>query len=803
MLQWMGGSRRKVATKQYFEQRKRQQQNMQMTGSENCFDGPGISGQNLKEHRSLDVLNLLNLSTSSQQCNPFCPKGKHLRFFLRGSFLAGVCLQASKARFVKRSVPDHQNTAFNGPPSQGKTLTDQYSEFSVLDLLSDDEPNATAEKCPTCEDHVSFSLEGLGKVGTETPVHSPEQQARIPFSYSPWQKDGRKSKLKKLNLALNDIELEVDMYNTAFAKLLRTDELSDNLDTMMQDIKGSPICSSDFPFNKARRSLVIVGNEKHFYDNNKKSSSSFSEEYFYKTKNSDEDLWNACSDFLDENFDNEMGYNTSGKKIFQLGSKSPELSKSGAYKMENYAFEDLLPKKRSSAIAMKEIDTGEPQSSFSKDRLENDFDFYLASRARLDGNFKAQNSNPEDVRDNSSLLSEESTSCTAGRGESTARSPSGILTGENRRKHRNAFASSRNKRRSMPNSSKQIPSHYASSILQEELGDRSWQFEEINPSVAASFSLDLEAGFAVFESKNRIEDPFSIFTTPELSNKANLSFGGFKNAAPVADSPPCSFTSEKFAFDCSTTFPNIGSWPTSPSLSPDFQFKGKSENVGGFHCETSSTDMSVQGSVSKSKRQVKLQKDTHKNFEQQENIFMGDNELSMEKKIAEGAPSSKNHAHECEGTEDTNLMATECLVSADSSSHVEEISSLLKKPDKQESKVDKRKSNCDDEAPLKCKSTNEEMKLWLPQERNTTGGKHTKDKISLSGQVMFEGYVFQLLRVQKTRMDGNGFRRRELVKRTKEEGWDERAFMSCRLKELEIIDQQICKLYVYCGSLNL
>jgi len=34
------------------------------------------------------------------------------------------------------------------------------SEFSVIDLVCDDEPNATAEKCPTCEDHVSFSLEG-------------------------------------------------------------------------------------------------------------------------------------------------------------------------------------------------------------------------------------------------------------------------------------------------------------------------------------------------------------------------------------------------------------------------------------------------------------------------------------------------------------------------------------------------------------------------------------------------------------------------------------------------------------------
>lgn len=157
-------------------------------------------------------------------------------------------------------------------------------------------------------------------------------------------------------------------------------------------------------------------------------------------------------------------------------------------------------------------------------------------------------------------------------------------------KKKNAFASTRNKYstkdekcRSMPNSSKQMPSHYSNSTLQEELGaHNSWQFEERNPSVdkssvAAPFCLDLEADFAVFGSKNKIVDPFSVFTTPELSNKvkASPSSGGFKKAAPLADSPPCSFTSEKFAFDSSIAFPNVGSWPTSPRLSPDFQTKGK------------------------------------------------------------------------------------------------------------------------------------------------------------------------------------------------------------------------------------
>ncbi|XP_027931807.1 uncharacterized protein LOC114187693 isoform X2 [Vigna unguiculata] len=500
---------------------------------------------------------------------------------------------------------------------------------------------------------------------------------------------------------------------------------------MVQDIKVSPISSSDFPFNKLRRSSAIVGNGNHFYDIDNRNGSADREEFFYKTENSDGDLWNV---FLDETFDNEMGYDTSCKKTFQMGSKSPELLKSGTYKMENYAFEGLLPKKwSSSAVTKKQTDMGEPRSSFSKDELEEDFDFYVASRSRLDGNFNAQNFIPEDVRDNSSLLSEESSSCAAVRGESTAHSPAIILTGENRRKHRNAFASPRKHRnafsssrnrsstkdekyRSMPNSSKRVPSQFSNSILQEELGSRnSWHFEERNPSldkssVAASFCLDLETDFAVFGSKNRIEDPFSVFNTLELSDKASPSFSGFNKTAPRPDSPPCSFTSQKLAFDCSAAFPTVDSWPTSPSLSPDFHFKGKSEDAGGFHCATSSTDMSGQGSVSKSEKQVKLQKDRRKNFDQ-ENVFMGDNELLSEKKLAEDAPSFKNHEQECEGTEDTNpkASATECLVTADSSGHVEEISSLLKKPDKEESQVDKRKSNCEAETPLRCKTSNEGM----------------------------------------------------------------------------------------------
>ncbi|MED6121493.1 hypothetical protein PIB30_030680 [Stylosanthes scabra] len=349
-------------------------------------------------------------------------------------------------------------------------------------------------------------------------------------------------------------------------------------------------------------------------------------------------------------------------------------------------------------------------------------------------------------------------------GEAIKLSSSRLGAEENRRNHKDAFASTRNKfstkeekRCSMSNPSKRKSSDYSSSILQEDLSAHNiWQFEERcvsvdRSSVATSFCQDLEENFAAFGSKNKTEDPFNIFTNPELQNKASASSGGFKRAA-LADSPPRSFTSDKFAFPCSKAFPDAGSWPMSSSLYPDFQFKGKAQDAGGFHRETSSTDISAEGSASKGERKVKQQKHKFKTFEQGEDIFMGDNELSSDKKMERDASNSNSHTQECEGTEETNPKTIECLEKTDDSpNHVEEISSSMKKANKHEIQVEKRESNCDAENPLKYEITEEEMKNWCHRGgiNITVSGKHSNEHGTLSGQVMFETCVFQLLCVQK------------------------------------------------------
>ncbi|KAI9095062.1 hypothetical protein K1719_026526 [Acacia pycnantha] len=87
---------------------------------------------------------------------------------------------------------------------------------------------------------------------------------------------------------------------------------------------------------------------------------------------------------------------------------------------------------------------------------------------------------------------------------------------------------------------------------------------------------------------------------------------------------------------------------------------------------------------------------------------------------------------------------------------MEEISSLsMKKLDKNETKVDNTKNNCDAETPLVCKIANEDMDNWQPQERSMVARKNKKEPNNFTGQVTFESCVFQLLCIQKVLKAGS------------------------------------------------
>ncbi|XP_054798531.1 uncharacterized protein LOC129303320 isoform X3 [Prosopis cineraria] len=793
MLQWMGGSRRKVTTsrkstqkrqKQYFEQRKRQQQNLQIMGSESSSDVLGISGQYLKEHRSLDILNLLNLSTNAQECYSPCVKDAEVNVSTMPSNILknqptvftsmdthlessrieeaivgeplGCQIDASQEK-VLVCAPNYQNGGLNRIPctsTNSKTMNDEYVGLSVIDLLYDDGPKIIVEEHPTFEDHVAFSLEGLGKVGAETPPHSPQQPNRISYGFSQLLKDEKKKKWSKaINHELEDLELEVDL--------------------MMKDINGASISNfSNLPYNKGKQGLVASQDYNHFNDQANKNGSFISQEFFCTSEIKD-DIWNApSSSFSDEKFDNEREYDTSWKKkTFQRGTSSPASLKSGVCKAR-YAFDSHLPKKRSLAAAFDGFDTIELPATYSKCQSENDYDFFVASGAsrccRSDANFHVQSLVPEDVRDNSSLLSEESCSSTAVRSEAITYSPSRLATGETSEEHKYTFGSAGNERRSnegkcrsTSNLSKQRPSHYSNSILEEDICVHSgWQFEKryspVNMNSGdSSFCQNLGAKFAALGSNNGNEDPFGIFSIPESRKKASSSFSGLKSGAHACDSPPCCFTSAKFAFGESHVFSDVPSWSAGPDFPPKYQLKGNLKNVFSFHCGTPSPDLH-ENSVRDEDVELKMQQDCHGNSEIKKEIFLGKNRYFSEKERAGVTSTSNNHTQDCGVEKDPNLLITQSLETTKSLGHVEEMSSsLIKKPDKIETEVDNTKHNCDAETPLKYKIANEEKENWQPHERSLVARKYNKKGNNFSGQVTFESFVFQLVCVQKVLKGGS------------------------------------------------
>ncbi|KAL1084705.1 hypothetical protein V6Z11_D08G000900 [Gossypium hirsutum] len=235
----MGGSRRKVTIsrksthnrqRQYFEQRKQQEKT---TGYEDHADETSIAGRHQKECRSLDILSLLNLST-------FSAVGSHCK---SGPSTIKYQMPEDPAKIITSSVPPSYSVKIKeagAPPSsyQGELQCPKISfsdhdnhdlnasndsldlwnaatenQLSVFDMLINDESEVGSERSLVHEAHVAFSVEGLGKMRTKTPLHSPKQGGRISSDDCSlaWNFSRQLNSLKGSNFVLNDSELEVDM----------------------------------------------------------------------------------------------------------------------------------------------------------------------------------------------------------------------------------------------------------------------------------------------------------------------------------------------------------------------------------------------------------------------------------------------------------------------------------------------------------------------------------------------------------------------------------------------------------------
>ncbi|KAK6912427.1 hypothetical protein RJ641_022028, partial [Dillenia turbinata] len=208
--------------KQYFEQRKRQQQHLQhqISGLENCADEACTFDQYHHTHRSLDVLCLQNLSTNSKETNSCCIHASedlelghstlHQNIAKAPSIISGKVMHRTSTQFHESNVACMVDCAEVGTPpchqvknesprkislaassSHSHTISQNRSKLehnstspkhwlSVLDLLADDGQDDNSARVSAHEAHVAFSLAGLGEVGDETPAHSPQHPTRYP-----------------------------------------------------------------------------------------------------------------------------------------------------------------------------------------------------------------------------------------------------------------------------------------------------------------------------------------------------------------------------------------------------------------------------------------------------------------------------------------------------------------------------------------------------------------------------------------------------------------------------------------------
>ncbi|CAG7875029.1 unnamed protein product [Brassica rapa] len=269
MLQWMGGSRRKVAAshnsvkkrqKQYFEQRRRQQHQF-TAGSGSCSYDRNSSNQ----HQSLDILNFISLSTpATPECKPSPPEdvkqvvedrdagfhslkdnitgvGKVSKLMIKYDLvLFGLCSMCdvtgssfnNKAEtiplkrqvsfslscfpvMISLSLPDNQTNDFKKENTTADLMGGTERKLSVFDLVGDDYTTTNRKECSPSEPHMAFSVEGLGKINTETPPSSPQPSSRN-FAYgcsSPWNDSGQP--ISNVRERLSDFEKERDIIESS------------------------------------------------------------------------------------------------------------------------------------------------------------------------------------------------------------------------------------------------------------------------------------------------------------------------------------------------------------------------------------------------------------------------------------------------------------------------------------------------------------------------------------------------------------------------------------------------------------
>lgn len=116
--------------RQYFEQRKRQQQYQPQTERlESYDDGMDISGQHSKEHRSLDIVSLLNLSANAQEWKSACPASMFVVFTI--SLLQSLQLHFFHYFYKTKYLVSNISFIFNAPGRKNLDIKASTREYEI------------------------------------------------------------------------------------------------------------------------------------------------------------------------------------------------------------------------------------------------------------------------------------------------------------------------------------------------------------------------------------------------------------------------------------------------------------------------------------------------------------------------------------------------------------------------------------------------------------------------------------------------------------------------------------------------
>ncbi|KAM7258952.1 hypothetical protein ACFE04_014693 [Oxalis oulophora] len=304
--------------KQYFEQRKRQQQN-QGVGVESYADGHGgqtREEQHRKEQRSLDVINLRNLSTTAQECKPrtedlgisplkmkYCHLGgpsTSVNNKVNNAHSFDIEQTGNLSEFreetvtpnVVSSIADESNYTFKGNDTNEhfhKTADKQHREdreLSIFELLDDDRQTGNSERSHITESHAAFSIEGLGNVGTRTPAQSPPQSGSACF---PRRKtSGHLHTPKSFACVLDNLELDMD--------------------TSLPSLRDSFCFSSGMEDSKRNwnQNLSTCRDHTQFDVHGSDTNSPFDDsEILYSVRNNNKGTWHGGSRFQDDEYVHE------------------------------------------------------------------------------------------------------------------------------------------------------------------------------------------------------------------------------------------------------------------------------------------------------------------------------------------------------------------------------------------------------------------------------------------------------------------------------------------------------------------